>query len=455
MAIEFSCPQCAAVIRVPDVASGKKGSCPTCQTKLIVPTIEVPDPAEQIAQISSPEPPPPIAPPTAPLFPSEPAAPQFSSEPIPQVQAPQTPAPFDPFALPSDAPAEPQVSAPVTPPAETPLAEAPAPAVDESGVPTAPAWMKPQVAPQASDDVLFPSAPTSSANPASGQPDLGFLNAAEGGGPAAGIVPPANPDQPGVTTNRPSSMAARVRRRTKSKKSGIVFALLCGVGLVGIVGYMYVMQGPSIEGTRRGIMLLGGKMIPKTLSKELIDVSPEVLETVLTDFAEDPQGRRLSSQLVTTAFRGTLEGLEVTITTGTESKFVQFPIDANLRKYYDSHLEELGKARDKDLAAMAKKFFEKWDVAIRNSEGVEDFAQYRDVGLNTCRGALGYNVSAKVGRGLYPCVYEDEGNLYFAVPPKTKRFTVVGIYTNTNKKSKFPGKYDVIVIQQKKPTPKP
>lgn len=39
MAIEFNCPYCTAAIRVPDEFSGKRGSCPKCATKLIVPDV--------------------------------------------------------------------------------------------------------------------------------------------------------------------------------------------------------------------------------------------------------------------------------------------------------------------------------------------------------------------------------------------------------------------------------
>ena len=38
MAIQFDCPYCTATIRVPDNAAGKKGTCPQCHTKIIVPT---------------------------------------------------------------------------------------------------------------------------------------------------------------------------------------------------------------------------------------------------------------------------------------------------------------------------------------------------------------------------------------------------------------------------------
>lgn len=42
MAIQFHCPYCTAPIRVPDTAAGKKGTCPKCGEKLLVPRIAAP-----------------------------------------------------------------------------------------------------------------------------------------------------------------------------------------------------------------------------------------------------------------------------------------------------------------------------------------------------------------------------------------------------------------------------
>ncbi len=42
MAIEFNCPYCSAVIRVPDNAAGGKGRCPKCSTRLSVPKVSAP-----------------------------------------------------------------------------------------------------------------------------------------------------------------------------------------------------------------------------------------------------------------------------------------------------------------------------------------------------------------------------------------------------------------------------
>ncbi len=45
MAIQFQCPSCQAMIRVPDAAAGKKGTCPRCNEKLLVPDVVGANPA--------------------------------------------------------------------------------------------------------------------------------------------------------------------------------------------------------------------------------------------------------------------------------------------------------------------------------------------------------------------------------------------------------------------------
>lgn len=53
MAIEFHCPYCTAVIRVPDSSAGQKGRCPKCDTLLIIPTVERPVPVLPAAETLS------------------------------------------------------------------------------------------------------------------------------------------------------------------------------------------------------------------------------------------------------------------------------------------------------------------------------------------------------------------------------------------------------------------
>ncbi len=53
MAIEFECPQCAAVMRVPDAYAGKQGRCPQCETRLLVPVVARPGQAADTSENSA------------------------------------------------------------------------------------------------------------------------------------------------------------------------------------------------------------------------------------------------------------------------------------------------------------------------------------------------------------------------------------------------------------------
>lgn len=47
MAIQFNCPYCTATIRVADEFAGKQGRCPKCETRLLIPQVQIPEAAEQ------------------------------------------------------------------------------------------------------------------------------------------------------------------------------------------------------------------------------------------------------------------------------------------------------------------------------------------------------------------------------------------------------------------------
>ena len=368
MAIEFNCPQCGAAIRVPDAASGAKGSCPTCQTKLLVPQ---------------------VAAPPQPVVPAQPPTPEVTAPSVPPA-----PLPFDP-AQGMAAPTIPSQFPGQTPAATSDVFGQPEQTFPQLGSPT--------------DPVQFPGPPSTG----TGQP----------------IVPAGG------------SIAASVRRRSKGKKSGLWFPVLCGVALVGGMAWLYVQQLPSLNGDRTATFIKNEALKPKIVEKELVDVADDVRKSVLNHFEENRE--RLKSQLVETQFTATDAGLEIQILTGSDTRFARFPIDDDLRTWYDENYDLLESPRSKAIKKSLKSFFQDWDVAARNQQGVEDFAVYRDsVGLACSVDGLGFNVCAKIDQTLYPCVYEDDGFLYFLLPPSTRKFKIVGARSN-GKKSQFPGEYDV------------
>jgi hypothetical protein len=56
MAIQFHCPYCTTPIRVPDSAGGKRGTCPRCRAKILVPSVAVKAAAGQPEQQPAAEP---------------------------------------------------------------------------------------------------------------------------------------------------------------------------------------------------------------------------------------------------------------------------------------------------------------------------------------------------------------------------------------------------------------
>lgn len=411
MAIEFHCPECNALIRVPDNASGKKGSCPSCSVKLRVPTVEVPD--QPAAPVVTPPPPAVAAP--EPVAAPDPT-PDPNIPPPPEFMAPRQPAapPLQPPAPPIQPPAGPVIpqdpAAPTFPPppgAETPAAS-PFPGPPGAGTPGAPG------AP------LFPG------------PDSG------------GVIPPVAPGQ---------SIARKAQRLARRKKGGMWFPLLCGLALAGGLAWMYLNLGPDIDGERIGYAQSGTMMQPRIVPASMIVVDPAVRSAVLSHFQEDSE--TLRSQFVEARFSATSEGLEIQILTGSETQFVRFPIDADLREWYNANFDELEKPRTKNLTQSLKDFVTDWDVAIRNNSGVEDPLKYRDdVGLTACVGGLGYHVQAQVANTTYRCVFEDDGNLYFLLPLKRERFKVTGRRVSKKAPIVFPGEYDVAIRPDPK-NPKP
>lgn len=83
MAIQFLCPHCSATITVPNSSHGKRGTCPACKEKLIVPRPPGEPPAPQPAFAAAPE---------------APVVPMAAVDPAASVPAAVTPTPLVPEA---------------------------------------------------------------------------------------------------------------------------------------------------------------------------------------------------------------------------------------------------------------------------------------------------------------------------------------------------------------------
>ena len=212
---------------------------------------------------------------------------------------------------------------------------------------------------------------------------------------------------------------------------------------------MYLNLGPDLNGPRVAYSQGAAMMPARTVSPSIAGLQQEIVSAVLLHFEEDPE--TLRTQLVETRFTTAGGDLQIQVLTGSDSHFVRFPVDADLRSWYESNREDLEAPKRKNFTKSLKEFFTDWDVAIRNQSGVENPLKYRDdVALTACVDGLGYHVQAMVGSNPFRCVFEDDGNLYFLIPRTHKEFRIVGRPLRIDGPSLFPGEYEITIRPDRK-----
>ncbi len=419
MAIEFQCPSCSATVRVPDNAAGKKGSCPACKIKLIVPTLEdeAPPPAPVTPPPRSKAPSKPKPAPEKIISIEEPRAASKSKKPVEEFDLGLTPV-AESKPAPKGKHAEPDFSSVLK--------------IDVGGAPT------PAPAPKAAPKPVREE-------------------------PVAEVVPTAEVDedipefmQQFVADNDDThAFVSTVPRRPAKSGSGLglIFGLLCGIGLIAGVLYLAMTRDKKFSGERLAYAVeRGATLQATTIEKDEIDLEQDAIDNVLKTLAKNPV--KITMESMKLELGSSRAGMEVSLREGDTTQFFRFPLDKEMRAYRDKHIESLDAERKKEFKAALKKFFEKCDVAIRNREGALplDANDPRQVGLNACMRGFGYNVSAlvPVDRGVvpYPCVFEDEANIYFLLPQDTKEFKLVGKKPDGSA-SEFPGDYHVKVRSPK------
>ncbi len=479
MAIEFDCPLCGSVIRVPDNASGKKGSCPACHAKLLVPTIEAlqagtaVEPAGAIpeslapqknalpknASVEKPQRPKPkradVPAVKAPVS-AKPKPARKSREVEPEIDPALAPllnmaplggdyddhdggpnlAVFNPLADELDAAAG---FAPVPKPKKRAAVPAPRKVVERERVnqreiePIADFELKPE------PELVIEPRPERVVEP---EPVVFPMPTQFDGGEG----PSLDFTVPSASTGRASAASQKFQRKAANQgrsKMGMWFGLVCGVVLLGGLTFWAMQNDTTLGGERPAFLVEKGvELEPRSPDRSLIDADDDVLKLVLKNFKKNPA--RMPSEYVEVEFRNESDEFAVAVRPGSLAALFRFPIDRELAKYYEQNRRSLDAKRMAKLKPALKSFFQKWDIAIRNREPKEaDDRSFRNrVGLSSCVRGLGYNLAARVGEDTYPCVYEDDQNLYFALPRKTIEFDVVGrLALEDGQKSMFSGTY--------------
>lgn len=406
MAIEFQCPYCTATIRVPDAFAGKRGSCPKCATKVLVPAIA---------------PPPGYVPPAA--RPAPAAGPIGPSVPVPPLpRGPIGPPPSFAGAAHSVAPA--RGAAPSMPAAPDATAFDPreadppgiqfaaydhgtaataeyefAPGALRSGVPPAPA------PPDGSATADLPTIPPGASTTARGPVQEYPLDALEAAG--------------GRTGRR------RRRRRVRWGIPAFFILVLAGALVLLLKLYQTRLEGRIVVQAFHQVELPPG-IVPRGVAVQ--DLPPKTVDFVLRRLKESPQV--LAGNLSRFELRGTDDGIRVHLGRSETTQFVRVDLyrQPGVKEFVQKHGHELDPPRDAELKANVRKFFIDAENAYFHGEPFANLADYVDPVLgNVLTSSLGWHVEAVADGTIYRCQYEDaQGNVYFLLPPKVVQFVLRG-----------------------------
>lgn len=413
MAIEFQCPYCSAVLRVPDTAGGKTGSCPGCRKKVLVPVPERP-PVEEGAEFSY-----------------EALDSDDDSDELDD----------DEFEITTRVPKMPPLGTPVAP-------ESDAHSGSSGGAVPIPDNPFPNWGAQQ------PSAETPAAVPTPPSPEPGIPVAPPAAvpGPVAADVGPPEAGVP-VFGNvaPPASMAGRIRRRSRRSKSALIVPGILVLCLIGGIVY-YVWPERSVDQLLRAKPVNAIELCFGEVDRDDIDTSENAYEFLVNDLSVAPQMLK-SPGVMDTEIRASEGGLQFRLFL--DPKAEMFELDPSKHRGLSEFLEDkavkMDRARREKLDTMAAEFVAEWYTARRdNPRGrVKDFTTYRNqLVLNTMRGGLGYHVVAVVGKKAFECVLENDGKLYFILPKGTESF-VLQTRPKIESGISLPGKYTVEVVETK------
>ena len=377
MAIQFNCPYCTVTIQVPDNAAGKKGTCPQCRTKVLVP--------------------------------------------VPKS------APREPAAVPS-----PPVFAPPQPPMFSPPSNGPMPGYPPvTGMPISFDPLQPMAAP-----------PGYAAPP-------GFV-VPQQFAPMPQAMPSAEPS--------PSSSTFSRKRPKKNNQPLIYGAIAALVVIAGVIAFVFLKPSEKsnpLSGTLTGTRIAKGKLQPAVVHRDWLEgIDEETVGAVLKQM--EKRKITLRSDTVVLIFQGVTEGIKVTATPGLHSELIAVDVSSHkaLNSWQQKQGAKLSDLHQKQIIRSAKSFVQKWTKAEATGDKKPDFSSFHDeLGLGALTAGLGSEAVAIINRVPHSCVAEQQGLLYFLLPPGTDHFELRGREDDKGV-ARFPGRFNV-EVEAEAPIKKP
>jgi len=365
MAIEFDCPYCTTSIRVPDSAGGKRGTCPRCKSKIIVPKVKA---GGQKSKGNS-------AAAGGDTKPKSPAKTQSLKERF--LEEPD----FSGFEHVPDGDSEAQAERPDAFAAESPHAEP------------------------------FPTAPVADSEAAPGVD--------------ASVEPsPVNP----ATAVTPVSRALK-RRQRRRRALAIWVPIICGVLLVGGAAlFMLVLSKQSLKGTLDGVAASQDELKPRKLHPPTVNADDDEVAAVLRRLSIHQRFKRYTVTAVPEE-KPTSLLVRVHETRNKRFFRVDLSQSPPLLAFLRKEGDRLDKPRRDEFDTARKRFFKEAVEIVNSGGVLPEnrLQQFQNrVLTNLFVGEAGYHLLASVDGTAYPCASQQGDILYYLLPKDTKSFILRG-----------------------------
>lgn len=252
----------------------------------------------------------------------------------------------------------------------------------------------------------------------------------------------------------PKSSPKKRKQSISPLQWGLIAVVVIAVGVGAFVLLKPSVKPNPLSGTLTGTRLAKGKIQPAIVHRDWLDgIDEETVGAVLKQM--EKRKITLRSDTVVLVFQGATEGIKVTATPGLHADLVAVDVSSHkaLNAWQQKQGVKLGDRHQKELIRAAKLFVQEWAKADAAGEKKLDFSRFHDsLGLAALTSGLGAEAVAIVNRIPHSCVAEQQGLLYFLIPPATERFELQG---REDKKgiALFPGRF-VVEVESEAPAKK-
>lgn len=273
--------------------------------------------------------------------------------------------------------------------------------------------------------------------------------------------PQPMPFVPAPQTAIPSEPPSAPRSSLKKRKQGVspvqmgIIAVV--VIAVGVGAYFFLKPGAKpnpLSGTLTGTRIAKSNLQPALVHRDWLEgIDEETVSTVLKQM--EKRTVTLRSDTVVLKFQGAKDGIKVTAAPGLHGELVAVDVSSHkaLNAWQQKQGVKLGDRHQKELIRTAKSFVQEWAKADAAGEKKLDFSRFHDsLGLAALTSGLGAEAIAVVNRIPHSCVAEQQGLLYFLIPPGTDQFELQG-REDAKGIAAFPGRF-VVDVEAEAPSKK-